>query len=113
MPLVPGLVALVVAGAGGYYLFVSSAAHKLGEVEDPPTNRRRVRLRRANGLILVLLALALIAIFAGAERRLPAVVLAGLVALAGLLPVSLALAIWDIRLTRRLRARLRAMGKDF
>jgi hypothetical protein len=93
----------MVAAIGGYYLLVSPAARRLAGVEEDRINVRRVRLRRLNGLILIGLGLAMMLMFAGAERKLPWPVAIGGLTVMLLLPIALGLALYDLRLTRRLR----------
>jgi Na+/H+ antiporter NhaD/arsenite permease-like protein len=52
----PGIFSLLVAIAGWHYLFYSRAAHRLGGMEDDRSNRQRIRLRRINGSVMLLLA---------------------------------------------------------
>jgi hypothetical protein len=52
----PAILALLAAAAGWHYMFYSSAARKLQGIEDPDTNRLRIRLRRVCGLAMILMA---------------------------------------------------------
>ena len=52
----PAIFSLLVAIAGWFYLFYSQAAYRLHGIEDERINRRRIRLRRANGFVMLLLA---------------------------------------------------------
>lgn len=51
-----GILALLIAIAGWFYLFYSKAAHKLTGLENAAINTRRIRLRRVAGVVLLLLA---------------------------------------------------------
>lgn len=95
---------VVVAAAGWFYMFYSRAAQRLHEVEGTATNRRRVRLRRANGLAMFLLA---VCIFAGSwtfnpDKAPGTWVLVWLAAMV-LVLVIVVLGFLDIRLTAKLR----------
>lgn len=50
------ILALLIGIAGWYYLFYSKAAQNLAGVESHRLNRLRVHLRRAGGVVLLLLA---------------------------------------------------------
>ena len=60
---VPAVFSLVVAAVGWYYMFYSTAATRLGEVEPHPLNVLRVRLRRVGGFFMLLLAVCFFALF--------------------------------------------------
>src|SRR5580765_1886549 len=60
------ILALLVGIAGWYYLFYSKAAARLGAIEDPRLNLRRQRLRRTNGVVMLILAVLL---YAGTDER--------------------------------------------
>lgn len=49
------LFCFTVMATGWYYLFYSRAAQRLAPIEGEAANRQRVRLRRANGLVIMLL----------------------------------------------------------
>jgi hypothetical protein len=68
MTLLPAILALLVAAAGWYYAFYSSAAGKLSGIERPSANRLRVRLRRINGCLMIVLG-ALFFILASALEQ--------------------------------------------
>ena len=104
----PGILSLLIAVAGWHYLFYSRAAQRLareaGGLEDDRSNRRRVRLRRANGFVMLLLA---VAIFAGTytadEKTTPnAFVLVWSAAML-LILLLVVLALFDVLLTAKLR----------
>jgi UDP-N-acetylmuramyl pentapeptide phosphotransferase/UDP-N-acetylglucosamine-1-phosphate transferase len=96
--------AVIVATAGWFYMFYSRAAQKLSEVEGSKANNRRVRLRRANGLAMFLLA---VCIFAGAwtfsPEKAPGPWMLVWLAAIVLVFVILVLGMLDVRLTARLR----------
>src|SRR5438477_12364820 len=54
----PAVLSLLVLAAGWYYLFYSPAAHRLSAIEQPRFNALRIRLRRANGVVMMLLAVS-------------------------------------------------------
>jgi hypothetical protein len=106
----PDILALLIGVAGWYYLFYSRAAHKLGEIEDPQLNNRRVRLRRINGFVLLLLAIAWYAGFHSVDMEHPSVALMYIwFAVLFLLLLTVILGMIDLRLTMRLR---RPRGHD-
>jgi hypothetical protein len=99
----PAVFALLTAAAGWYYLFYSSAARRLGGIEDSATNRLRVRLRRVCGAVIILMAAAF---YAGTvaftqDRIGEAALLFGAMMLLMLAMVLLGLI--DLRLTAKLR----------
>ena len=103
MRYLPAIFALLVAAAGWYYLFYSAAAAKLASVEDPVTNRLRVRLRRICGAVIIAMAATF---YAGTvafenERLTEAALLFGAMMLLMLAMVLLGLV--DLRLTNKLR----------
>ena len=61
--LLPGILCSLIAVAGWHYLFYSRAAHRLGAIENPTVNQNRIRLRRINGFILLLIAFGMFAGF--------------------------------------------------
>jgi hypothetical protein len=95
---------LLVAAAGWYYMFYSRAVANLSSIEDQAINRRRLRLRRAGGFIMFLLAIALFAGFhtVDSATSAQAFVLVWLSVFVLLLTVLL-LAMADLRLTWKLR----------
>jgi UDP-N-acetylmuramyl pentapeptide phosphotransferase/UDP-N-acetylglucosamine-1-phosphate transferase len=101
----PPIFALLVAAAGWYYLFYSKAAGKLATIEGEHSNRLRIRLRRACGVVIILLAVAFYAMFVYLQREEHAT--AGLLLMAVMLLMFgvVVLGLIDLRLTRRMRAR--------
>lgn len=108
MPVVSAILALLVGAAGWHYLFHSRSASGLAEFESPELNRKRVRLRRANGVVMILLAgcFLLLAWLTTRDPSAP-VFLAVLGTLLFLLLAAVVLAMIDFRLTIRLRPRHR------
>lgn len=108
----PPIFALLVAAAGWYYLFYSTAAQKLLAVEGERSNRLRVRMRRISGIVIILLAITFYAMFValGRERH----TMAGLlfVAVMLLMLAVVVLGLIDLRLTRRMRQRRQQQGSD-
>src|SRR5437764_3222269 len=102
---------LLVAAAGWYYMFYSRAAANLNGIEDEALNRRRHRLRRAGGLVMFLLAIALFAGFHSVDSATSAqgFVLVWISVFLLLLTVVL-LALVDLRLTWKLRRRRQRSG---
>ena len=102
-----GIFALLTGAAGWYYLFYSRAAQRLEGIEEQALNDRRVRLRRAGGVVMLLLGAFF---FAGSyafsdPRQTPGAFLGVWVTVLVLLIVIVVLAMIDVRLTRRLRDR--------
>ncbi len=100
----PGVLAFIVLGAGWYYLFYSPAAKRLSGMEQPADNALRVRLRRANGIVMMLLAVAFFASYYTVDERTPghwAILVLMLIPI--LLCAMIILALIDVRLTRKLR----------
>lgn len=96
--------ALTVAAAGWYYMFYSQAASRLAGVESEPVNRRRVRLRRLNGLMMFLLGIFFFAGFFAVDLDHPTIsfFLVWLVTMFLLLAIVV-LAVIDVRLTLKLK----------
>ena len=100
--------ALLIAAVGWYYLFYSRAAARLEGVEDDRTNRLRGRLRRANGIIMLLMAVGIaVATYRFDMERMPTEFGITWLAVMLLLLVSVILALIDVRLTLKLRRALR------
>jgi Na+/H+ antiporter NhaD/arsenite permease-like protein len=99
----PAIFSLLVAAAGWFYMFYSNAASKLAGVESSHANLLRVRLRRAGGLAMILLAIAFYGGFVALDQgRGPAA--AGLMAAVLVLMCAIVvLGLVDLRLTSRLR----------
>ncbi len=104
MQAIPAIFSLLVGAAGWFYLFYSRATHRLADFENPQLNRKRVRLRRAGAVAMILLAVAFAVGYYGVDqtRMTPAFAVAWLAVLL-LLPTILALGVADLRLTRRMR----------
>jgi Na+/H+ antiporter NhaD/arsenite permease-like protein len=103
MRYLPGIFALLVAAAGWYYLFYSSAARKLAGVEDAATNQLRIRLRRVCGVVMMLMAVAFYAgtvAFSNDRVREAGWLYLAMMVLMGAMVV---LGLVDLRLTNRLR----------
>jgi hypothetical protein len=100
----PALFALVVAAVGWYYMFYSTAAVRLGEVEPHPLNTMRCRLRRIGGFFMLLLAVCFFALFFTVDMSRPTlgfffVFLATFLVLGTIVVLALV----DLRLTWKLR----------
>jgi len=107
-----GILALLIAAVGWYYLFYSRATEKLGSIEEQQANRRRGLLRRVNAIVMLLMA---VGIAAGTYRFHPDTTrdewIATWTAVMLLLPISVILALIDVRLTMKLREQLRERNK--
>jgi uncharacterized BrkB/YihY/UPF0761 family membrane protein len=107
-----GILALLIAAVGWYYLFYSRAADRLGSIEEQETNRKRGLLRRVNAIVMLLMA---VGIAAGTYRYHPDTSrdewIATWTAVMLLLPISVVLALIDVRLTMKLRDQLRERNK--
>ena len=97
---------VLIAAAGLYYLFISRAAHRLATVENRDVNERRIRLRRINAVMMILLAalLFLATRVLGTHPRSLALVMLGILLL---LVVIVWLAMVDLRMLMQLRDRRR------
>jgi cytochrome bd-type quinol oxidase subunit 2 len=99
--------------AGWFYVFYSKAAAALGQIESPARNALRVNLRRLCGGAMVLLG---IAFFAGShsvdDRQTPGAFLAIWLSVILLLAFIILLAAIDIRLTSKLRQKIRPRSDD-
>jgi hypothetical protein len=107
MHVLSAIVSVLIAAAGWHYLFFSVAASRLLGVEDAATNRRRVRLRRTNGAVmLVLSGLLFYGLWTFDQEHIESnserFVLIWIAVLV-LLMVVLFLGIIDLRLTNKLR----------
>ncbi|MGC4033546.1 MAG: hypothetical protein QM754_17805 [Tepidisphaeraceae bacterium] len=97
--------AMLCAAAGWYYMLHADKAEDLSGFERPNDNRLRIRLRRWNGVLLVVMALAFYVGFRIADKDAgPLAIAICLGAVLILLPVVLFLAYVDIRLTRKMKA---------
>ena len=111
------ILALLIATAGWHYLFYSKAAQRLSGVEEDRLNRMRVGLRRAGGLVLLVLGPTF---FAGFRTLLPETSFEPItfvtlwLSVLGLMGVMVILALVDVRLTLKLRRRqeTRAAGGE-
>ena len=96
------LLSLLIAVAGWHYLFYSRAAKRLEQIEDARVNLSRVRLRRVNGGIMLMLA---VTFFIGSQPWLQASAAAFIlvwILVLGLMLAILMLALLDLRLTWKL-----------
>src|SRR3712207_303702 len=96
--------ALLIGIAGWYYLFYSKVASNLAGIEAQRLNRLRVWLRRAGGLVLVVLAPVFFAGFHTVDpAEDPQAFVAVWVCVMCLLGVNVLLAMVDVGLTIKLR----------
>jgi len=104
---IASIFSLLVGVAGWYYAFYSPAAARLSNIEAAPVNNRRVRLRRVNGLLMCAMAVCLFLGTASLERGWSAVATVALWFAVLILMLGIAaFALYDLRLTARLRAKL-------
>jgi drug/metabolite transporter (DMT)-like permease len=97
---------LLIGVAGWYYLFYSKAAVRLDGIEEPAINQRRQRLRRINGLVMLLLAGSFYAgVFTVNIEHTPQAFAAVWLSVLVLLLVIVVLAVADLRLTSKLRGK--------
>ena len=101
--IIVGIFCLLVAAAGWFYMFYSRAAQKLAAIEDPQINRRRVRLRRVGGAVIIGLAVVFYIACDALDREQFARAGALMVLVLPLMAALLVLGLIDLRLTRRLR----------
>jgi hypothetical protein len=107
------ILALLIAAAGWHYLFHSTAAQRLAGVEEERLNRVRVRLRRAGGVVLLVLGPTF---YAGFRTLLPETqfnpaTFVGLwLSVLGLMGLMVILALVDVRLTLKLRRHQQRAG---
>ena len=104
MRYLPGIFSLIVMAAGWYYIFYSPAAKRLAVVEPGETNRFRVRLRRLNGVVMMLLAVSFYASYYTFDERQPQLFTWSFMTSILLLGAMVVLALIDVQLTRKLRA---------
>ena len=108
----PAILALLTGVAGWFYLFYSRAALGLAGIEQERLNRRRIRLRRFGGLVMLLLAVGFYLGFYGfAPEQRPRTFVGVWLAVMVLLGMLVLLAMIDVRLTLRIRgSRRRQQG---
>lgn len=99
----PAIIALLAAAAGWHYLFNSKAAQRLDGVESTVINARRSRLRRINGIALLLLGGSFYAGIQIDPHLHPLIFLSLWCSVLVLLLMASALAIVDLRLTSRIK----------
>ena len=102
------ILSLLIATAGWHYLFYSKAAQRLTGVEEERLNRRRVRLRRVGGFVLLVLGPTFFAGFRtlGLDPQTefnPDTFLGLWLTVLLLMGVMVVLALIDVRLTLKLR----------
>jgi drug/metabolite transporter (DMT)-like permease len=99
-----GILALIIGIAGWYYLFYSRAASKLAGIEETANNLRRARLRRINGILMLLLASLLYAgFYVVDDHDSPQAYVVVWISISILLLLIVWLAVIDLRLTANLR----------
>lgn len=103
--MLPAAFCLLVAIAGWYYLFFSRAAGRLDGIEAHAINRRRVRLRRVCGFVMLVLAASFYTLLQVLDRAAAGMLLLLLATIVLCLLLIVVLALIDIRLTWKLRQR--------
>lgn len=106
MNVLADILAVFTAAVGWYYMFYSRAAGRLDEIESERINRRRIRLRRVGGGVLMLLG---ILFFAGSQELSAVTYLVIWSGVMLLLLVIVILALIDLRLTWQLQ-KIRRQG---
>ena len=107
------VLALLIGIAGWYYLFYSRAAEKLAAVEAHRLNRLRVWLRRAGGVVQLLLAPLFFAGFHTVDPSDDPEAFVGIwVCVMALLGLNVVLAAVDVGLTWKLRRQRLAAGRS-
>src|SRR3954453_14831973 len=101
MHYLPGIFSLLVLAAGWYYLFYSSAAQRLAAIENPRLNALRVRLRRVNGIVMMLLAVTFYGAYYAVMNESTAVWVS--LSIVVLMVLMVVLALVDLQLTPKLR----------
>jgi len=108
MHLLTAILALLTGVAGWFYLFFSPAARRLDGIEQHRANRLRIRLRRVNGVIMILLAALLYGGTNAVDERVhPKAFILIWMSVTLLVGVILLLVLADVRLTIGLRELLR------
>lgn len=103
MDLLPGILSLLIAAAGWFYMFYSRAALKLQGIEPPAVNRLRIRLRQTGGATMILLATSFYAGFVALQRNRTALFATLMLAVFVLMGIIMILGLIDLRMTSRLR----------
>jgi Na+/H+ antiporter NhaD/arsenite permease-like protein len=99
----PAMFSLLVAAAGWFYMFYSSAAQQLARIEGQAANQKRIRLRRLGGCSMILLAITFYVGCEALNRHDLALFSGMMLAVLALMAVTLVLALIDLRLTGNLR----------
>ena len=112
MEILAGILALLIAAAGWYYMFYSRAAQNLSAIEGGDVNRRRVILRRINGFLMCALAVVFYIGVAALARRDIKLFAGMMFAVLALMAALLVFGLIDLRLTHALRKQLRRDRDD-
>ena len=107
MEVLAGILALLIAAAGWYYLFYSRAAQNLSAIEGNESNRRRVFLRRTNGFLMCALAVVFYIGVAALARSDLKLFVWMMFAVLALMAALLVFGLIDLRLTHALRKQIR------
>ena len=103
--------ALLVAAVGWYYLFYSRAAERLEGIEENRANRLRGILRRANAIIMLLMAIGIALGTLRMDQLTPEQFILTWSGVMALLFIAVILAMIDVRLTVKLRRALRERNR--
>jgi membrane protein YdbS with pleckstrin-like domain len=104
---------LLIAAFGWYYLFYSRASQYLGAIEDQRNNRIRGVLRRINALVMLIMAVGIaLGTYKFDQRGTELQFLVTWAVVMFLLLVFIVLAMIDVRLTWKLRQRLREQKRS-
>lgn len=103
----------IIAAVGFHYAVYSSAALRLGEIENAAINRRRIFLRRFSGMMLIATGACLFLLFSSLQQEWSPILI-GLLLIATMLLMFGAgwLALVDLRMTNQLRRSLRDKSSD-
>ncbi len=98
----PGVLCALITISGWHYLFYSRAAHRLDGIEQESANLGRIRLRRINGFVMLLLGFLMFAGFYTVDQTRPTAFVIVWFSVFLLLMLIVILAVLDVRMTLRL-----------
>lgn len=108
---VAAIVSAFIAIAGGFYLFNVGSAQQLMAIEGDQNNAYRMRLRRCNGAVMLVMAVVIYAGMHALDNNAlrGGMAAAWLLTIAILIGVVVVLALVDLRLTAKLRSKNRSL----
>lgn len=113
MNTLPAIFALLVAAIGWYYLFYSRAASRLSSIEEEKSNRLRGLLRRINAILMLVMAVGIaLAMYKFNRDETSELFLITWMTILLLLLVVMVLGLIDVRLTWKLRQKLRERDRS-